>query len=378
MFNFRALDTIGEQITDLFFNEEEIEVDEDELAELELLDEIPLLWRGSIGDGELSAFTPVFYNDSIYAADESGDITRFDATTGERIWRIDTEHKLSGGVGVANGMVLVGTFKGKVLVYDEAGNSQWQAQVSSEVLNAPQLEDNTVVVRTGDGRIFGLDALDGSRKWVYQGATPSLTVRSAAGALISRGAVFAGFAGGKLTAISLLNGNIGWESAVSQPSGVTELERMTDVTSLPVADDHLVCAVAYQGRVACFDLTDGSQIWAREVSSSAGLAADNDYIFVSKDGGTVIAYDKISGAGVWKQERLGSRKISAPLVWNHNIVVGDFQGYVTLLRGYDGAVISRSATDGSAIITPPKLLPNGFMVQTLEGGIYVFTTDHNQ
>ena len=44
-----------------------------------------------------------------------------------------------------------------------------------------------VVVRAGDGRIFGLEATNGKRKWVYQGATPSLTVRSFAGVLISGG-----------------------------------------------------------------------------------------------------------------------------------------------------------------------------------------------
>ena len=248
MFDFGAVDAFNE----LLFSEDEIVVDEDELAELELLSEIPLLWRKSVGDSKFASFTPAFYDGSVYAIDESGDVVRFEASSGEKIWRIETGHKLSGGVNAAHGMILMGTFKGNVLAYNVAGNGQWQAQVSSEILSAPQIEEDMVIVRTGDGKIFGLDALDGSQKWVYQGATPSLTVRSTAGTLVSRGAVFAGFAGGKMAAMSLFNGNIGWESSVSQPRGVTELERMTDVTSSPIADNHLVCAVAYLGRVACF------------------------------------------------------------------------------------------------------------------------------
>ena len=43
-------------------------------------------------------------------------------------------------------------------------------------LSPPQANSGMVVVRTGDGRIFGLDADNGKRKWIYQGATPSLTV----------------------------------------------------------------------------------------------------------------------------------------------------------------------------------------------------------
>jgi len=62
-----------------------------------------------------------------------------------------------------------------------------------------------VVIRTGDGKVFGLDARDGKRKWVYQRATPALTVRSNVGVLVTHGAVFAGFAGGKLVALNLTN-----------------------------------------------------------------------------------------------------------------------------------------------------------------------------
>lgn len=374
MFSLKGLDSFAGDMVDLFRSSEEpIEIDPDELAELEAADKIKLLWQSSIGDSEVAAFSPVFEDGAIYAADEAGSLFRFDAKTGEQTWHIDTKHKLSGGVGAGSGIILVGTFKGEVLAFDSRGNSQWKAQVTSEVLSAPQVADNVAVVRTGDGRIFGLDALDGSRKWVYQGATPALSVRSYAGALISRGAVFAGFAGGKLTAMSLLNGNIGWEVAVSQPRGVTELERMTDVTSLPAADDQFVCAVAYQGRVACFDMVDGGQIWAREGSSNAGLDMDNDYVYVSKDHNAVMAYDKRSGAGVWRQSRLASRKLSAPLVRGHHVVVANYQGYVMLLRNYDGAVVARSATDGSAIRSHPKPIPGGFVVQTENGGLYAFT-----
>lgn len=375
MFNLRAVDAFVADIAELIIGEKEEEIDEEELAELNKYDNLPLLWKTSVGESLTAIFSPVSDSESVYTADEEGKLFRFNARTGEQIWRIDTKERLSGGVGIGDGLVLIGTFEGGVLAYDKAGNSQWKAQVSSEVLSAPLIESNVVVVRTGDGRIFGLSALDGSRKWVYQGATPSLTVRSNVGVLVTHGAVFAGFAGGKLVAMSLFNGNIGWEVAVSQPRGVTELERMTDITSLPVVDDQFICAVAYQGRVACFDMVDGGQIWVRDASSNAGLSMDNDYLYVSKDNSTVMAYDKRSGAGVWRRGRLGSKKLSAPLVIGHNIVIANEQGYVIMLRSYDGAIIARSGTDDSAIHVNPASIPGGFVVQTEKGGLYAFATE---
>jgi outer membrane protein assembly factor BamB len=373
-FDMRIIESMSTQISDLFIKEEVIVYEKEELDALKAADPVPLKWKDKVSENQIASFYVVYDNGALYAADEAGKLTKYDVATGKQLWQIKTKNKFSAGVGIGEGLILVGTFKGEVLAYNESGHMLWQTPVTSEILSPPQVQDNIVVVRTVDGRIFGLDAIDGKRKWIYQGATPSLTVRSTAGITISHGAVFAGFPGGKMVAMSLYNGNVGWEVAISQPRGVTELERMTDITSSPVVNNRFVCAVAYQGRVACFAINDGSLIWARESSSSAGLTMDNDYVYVTEDKGIVAAYDIISGAGMWKQSKLGSKKLTRPIIKGQYIVVGDDQGYVTLLRNYDGVMVARSATDGSLIQTAPGPLPDGFAVQTAEGGIYTFNT----
>lgn len=76
---------------------------------------------------------------------------------------------------------------------------------------------------------------------------------------------------------------------------------------------------------------------------------------------------------MWKQAKLGSRKLSAPLLVRGGLLaVGDADGNVTLLRRHDGSVIARAATDGSAILSSPGYLPDGFVVQTSKGGVYAF------
>ena len=372
-FDMRIIESMSTQISDLFAKDEIVVYEKEELDALKAANTIPLKWKGKVSENHIASFHTVYDNGSLYVADEEGNLTKFDENTGQKLWQIKTKDKFSSGVGIGEGLILIGTFKGEVLAYNESGHMVWKAIVTSEILSPPQIQNNIVVVRTLDGRIFGLDAIDGKRKWIYQGATPSLTVRSTSGITLAHGAVFAGFPGGKLVAMNLFNGNLGWEVAVSQPRGVTELERMTDVTSSPVVNNQFVCAVAYQGRVACFTINDGSQIWARESSSSAGLAMDNDYVYVTEEKGVVAAYDLLSGASMWKQSRLGSKRISRPVIRGQYIIVGDDQGYVNLLRNYDGALIARSATDGTRIQTPPCLLPDGFAVQTFEGGVYAFS-----
>jgi outer membrane protein assembly factor BamB len=345
----------------------------EQLAQLAAIPRAQPLWQNGLEESSAMGFSPVLENGAVYAAGMNGRLVRVDPATGKQLGIVNTHRQLSGGVGSGDGLLLVGTLKGEVLAYgDKDGKALWTAQVSTEILSPPHADNGMVVVRTGDGRIFSLDAESGKRKWVYQGATPSLTVRSFAGVLISRDMVFAGFAGGKLVAINIANGNIVWEAVVSRPRGATELERITDITSLPVADEHQICAVAYQGRVACFDISNGNQIWTRDASSNAGLAMDNNYVYVSEDKGAVVAYDKRDGASIWKQELLNGIRLSPPLIQGTHVVVGDSQGHVNLLRNDTGSIVARSATDGSAIIARPASLSHGFLVQTMKGGLYAF------
>lgn len=368
-------DITGAHFTDLFSgDEDEVEIDEAELTELQTLAPIEPLWQAKLAESRTAVFLPVYDNGALYAADEKGRLIKLDPETGREIWRVDTQSQLSGGVGTGGGMILLGTYKGEVLAFDEAGNALWQSRVPSEVLSPPQTDSGIVVVRTGDSRLYGLNAADGKQIWSYQGVIPPLTVRNFVGVSITRGAVFAGFPGGKLIALDLFTGNVGWEATVSQPHGVTELERMTDISSLPVVDENQVCAVAYRGRAACFEISNGNQIWARDASSSAGMVMDNSHVYISEEHGTVAAYDKSSGAAVWKRGKLGSRKLSALMIARGaRLIVGDDQGYVTLISRQDGSLLGRAPTDGSMISSRPEYLSDGFVVQTHKGGLFAFS-----
>jgi outer membrane protein assembly factor BamB len=231
-----------------------------------------------------------------------------------------------------------------------------------------------VVVRTADSRIFALDRRDGRRRWVFQRAAPALAVRSPAGAVARGGFVFAGFSGGKLVAVALANGGLRWEGTVALPKGTTELERVSDVVGLPWVGEREACAVAYQGRVACFDLGNGNQIWARDISSSAGLGVDARYVFVSEERGAVTAFERTTGRSFWRQDKLANRHLSAPLAVGPEVAFGDLEGQVHLVSRDSGAFVGRMATDGTPIRSAPVPVGSGFLVQTTGGALYAIAT----
>jgi outer membrane protein assembly factor BamB len=336
-------------------------------------DTIKTLWQSSVSGADDQVFVPAVAGNSIYAAGNNGEISALDASNGRQRWRIDAGQKLSGGVGVGDDMVVVGTAKGTLLAYDSKGKSLWKSELAGEIISPATIDSSIVVARSADGRLFGLNAADGKRKWVYQRVTPPLTLRTPSGQVVSRGGLFAGFPGGKLVALDLASGGIGWEASVAQPRGTTELDRVADVSSTPIVDGDRICAVAYQGKLACFDLQNGNPAWSQDVSSSTGLVADNKNIYLSDDKGNVQAFDKATGASVWKNSKLLGRRLSAPAVAGNKILVGDVEGYVHALSVTDGALLARVATDGSAITAAPQTNADNVIMQTRRGGVYAFT-----
>lgn len=330
--------------------------------------EIRPLWQMKAGKADGHVFTPAVVDGTVYTASGDGTLTRFE--DGKQVWRIAVGKPLSAGVGANNRLVVVGTAKGDVLAFSAAdGKPLWSAQVNSEILAAPAVGDGIVVVRSGDNRLFGFDSSDGTRKWIYTRNNPPLSLRNAAPPVISDRYVFAGFPGGKLVAVALQNGALAWEGTVALPKGTTELDRVADITSTPVFDGPLVCAVAYQGRVACFDLSNGSLAWAREISSAAGLAMDSRNVYVTDDKGAVHAYERTRGTSVWKQDKLFLRQLTAPAVQRGLVAVGDVQGQVHFLNREDGSFAARYSTDGSPILAAPQVYANGWLVQTSGGSV---------
>jgi outer membrane protein assembly factor BamB len=339
-----------------------------ELRPLEKAPEVRVLWTARVGSAERFAFSPAAAEDSVFAAARDGAVVRLDAAKGTERWRVSLERKLSGGVGAAGGTVVVATEEGEVFALQAAdGKQRWRARVSSEVLAPPAIGSGLVLVRSMDNRIFAFGEDDGKRRWVYQRAPASLVVRNPSGITIVGDTAYAGFSGGRLAAIALSNGGVRWESTVAIPKGATELERVTDVVGEPVVQGREVCAAAYQGRVACFELANGRQIWARELSSLTGVELDARYAFVSDDRGGVHALDRSNGRSVWKQDKLGHRQLSHPASTGNVVVVGDLEGYVHFLSRESGAFVARYESRGGAVRAAPVRLPSSVLIQTQNG-----------
>lgn len=319
--------------------------------------EIDTLWsrQAASGEGERRLELGLAVaGGQVFAAGHEGDIAAYDPLTGERLWEVDTGIPISGGPGAGAGLVVAGSSAGDVIALSGANGAEaWRAKVSSEVLSAPAVGERIVVVRTVDGKLFGLDTGSGKRSWVYDRTVPALTLRGTSAPVIAGDLVVAGFDSGHLAAVSLADGRLVWESQVIPPTGRTELERLADIDADPVVVDGVVYVVAYQGRIAAFDLTTGRGLWRREMSSHTGIGAGQRLLYVTDERSRIWALDRSSGSSLWRQDGLDLRRATRPVELGQHVVVADFDGYVHWLSVDDGRFVARARTGASAVLAPP-------------------------
>lgn len=332
-------------------------------------------WTAAIGKAGGYVFSPAAAGGSVFAAAADGTVARFDAATGRVIWRISAGSNLSAGVGSDGNTVAVAGEKGTVFAFDGDGKLRWKVQTSSEVLSAPAVTGDLVIVRSVDNRLAAFDVATGSRRWFLQRTTPALTLRSAPGIVTSSTGAFAAMPGGRLLAVTLNNGAPLWEVAVGDPRGTTELERVSDTSGNPLLLGREICAVAYQGRVGCYDVAGGTARWARDWSSNVGIGADERAIYSSNMLGAVGAFSRESGTSIWRNDKLGYRGLSAPIVIGRSIAVGDAQGYIHFLSRDDGGFAGRIATDGSPIQGAPVVIANQVIFQTQAGELVALAAE---
>lgn len=334
------------------------------------------LWSASVGSKSelpMPGLRPAHGSGFIYAAGAGGRVVKLDLDTGRSVWSVDLDLPLTGGPGLGEDRLAVGTQDGTLVVMSQSdGRELWRAEVSSEILAPPAIDAGIVVVRSQDGRVFGFRAEDGFRQWVYDQSIPLLTLRGNSPPLIRGGFAYLGFDSGKVAALRLSDGAVRWEQTVAVPEGRTELERIVDIDGpmAMVATD--LYAVSFQGLLAALTADAGRLLWVKDMSSFRGLSVARTRLFVSDADDSIWALDRLSGGTLWRQDRLLRRQLSAPAAHGDQVAVGDLEGYVHWVSSEDGDFVARRRAGGAAIVAQPLALGPYLIVQNLNGRITAF------
>lgn len=357
-----------------------------ELVKFEPSVKVDKLWSTGVGKGEGHIGVrqrPAVADGKVYAAAITGGVHALDLQTGKRVWeykpkkeeRNDRKFKqrLSGGPGVGEGLVVIGTLSGDVIALNQAdGTEKWRAKVPNEVIAAPAIAQSLVLVRSNDGRVSAFDAATGERRWFHAEEGPTLSVRGNAPIVTGPGVVFVGNDVGTLSALALQDGRPLWEQAIGVPEGRTELERMSDVDGAPVLDGTTLYETSFKNETLALEGPSGRPLWTRDHGGAGGPGVSSSVVVVADNAGSVWGLDKSSGAAMWSQAALARRSLTGVAIQGDYAVVGDYKGYLHWLKLSDGALAARARAGRDTLLAQPLVVDGILLVQNTDGDITAF------
>jgi len=344
-----------------------------ELGPNPALIQVRLAWTARIGPVEFPLEARV-QGGTVTLAASDGTVAALDGATGSDLWRGTAGAAIGAGTG-SDGRLAAVVTRSNDLVVLEQGREIWRESLGALAYTAPLVAGARVFVATADRTIIAFDGRSGRRLWNYTRPGEQSLVLRQSGVLLAVGDTLVAGIGGRLVGLNPLTGSVRWDVAVANPRGTNDVERLVDLVGGVSREGDVVCARAFQAAVGCVNAARGSLLWSKPASGAQGVHGDAQSVFGTEGDGRVLAWRRSDGERIWSVERLRFRGLSAPLSIGRSVAVGDAQGYVHFLSRQDGALMGRTATDGSAIVAAPVLVGDTLVVVTRNGGVFGFRPD---
>lgn len=322
-------------------------------------------WSESVGNGagdEALHLVPAVQAPAIYAASRDGVIKAFGRATGALRWKLALTQGITGGVGVDDDLVVVGTDQADLLAINtRTSKPVWRTALGAALLSTPRLTPKDVVVQTLDGRVQVFDRLSGQRRWQFDTPVPPLSLRGNASPTVSGDRIYAVSGQGDLYQLDLATGLPIWQTRVTSSRGRGEIERLMDIDGDLVIDDSgTLYTAGFQSQLSATDTRQVRRRWQVNVSTTQSVAVDNVQVYAVDVDGSVAGINKITGALVWTSEAFKGRKLLSPVLWRGLVVIGDSDGYLHILSPRDGSVRGRERVSKdplmSVVVDAPQLL----------------------
>lgn len=324
------------------------------------------VWSAEIGEVNFPLVVQAV-GSSVAVAAGDGSVSMVDARTGEVMWRASVGVPLTAGVGHDGRVVAVMTVENE-LVALENGRELWRQRMTAPSYTAPLVAGARVFVLGADRTVSAYDAQTGRRLWSQTRTGEALVLRQP-GVLMPVGDTLVAGLSGRLVGMNPLNGSSRWEVPIATPRGTNDVERLVDLVAGVARQGSVVCARAFQSSVGCVDAARGALLWSKPAAGASGLSGDASLLVGAEFDGTLVAWRRNDGERAWTTNQLRYRQLTAPALLGPTVVLGDDGGRLHFLARADGALQTRTDTDGSPIVATPVLAGNTLVVITRAGRV---------
>jgi outer membrane protein assembly factor BamB len=303
---------------------------------------------GIFGSESTADWWPMFHHDLTHTGCSTSAAPHTNAT----LWSYATNGVVFSSPAVVGGVVYVGSNDGRVYALNALNGTQlWHYTTSNIVHSSPAVAGGVVYVGSNDGRVYALNASTGTQVWNY---TTSGTVESSPA--VAGGVVYVGSLDGKVYALNASNGIQVWNYTTAP-----------GLDSSPAAADGFV----YVGsdNVYCLNSSTGAKVW--NYAASVGFSSPTvtgDLVYIGSADYNVYALYTSNGTKKWNY-KTGSSVTSSPAVAGGVVYVGSTDNGVYALNASTGTQVWNYTTS-NIVHSSPAVAGGVVYVGSFDGLVY--------
>jgi outer membrane protein assembly factor BamB len=225
-------------------------------------------WRKTIGPSESS---PVVANGLVYVGDWRGKVYAFQARTGRLRWSYQTGDDVKGGAAVAGRRLYIGSYDGRVYALDARnGRLLWRSSAQNRFggrgnfYATPVAAYGRVYVGNTDGKVYSYGATTGKIRWSHH--TGSYVYSSAA---VWQQRVYVGSHDKNLYCFDAATGRVRWRFRANGK-----------ISGAPTIINGLVYFSTVKGRTYALDARTAHRKWTWPDGQYTAVVADRRRLFV--------------------------------------------------------------------------------------------------
>jgi outer membrane protein assembly factor BamB len=251
---------------------------------------------------------------------QSGEIVALNRETGVREWSVSIAS--SWAPIVSDGVVYAAGADQVQAVHASGGGPIWRTTLNVDVVTAPALQGNLLLLLLKPDQLVALRRSDGSEAWRYTIETPSgspMMVADATGVYVASGS--------RLSRYDGRDGHLEWEREL--PGALSRPAPAGNRVFVGSTDNNLYSLDASSGRLAYRSRAGGDVV---------GAAANDQFVYVASLDNLLRGLRRASGNQVWKRN-LTTRTIAPPSTF----------GGIVLVTGNDPTLSTFDAATGTPI-----------------------------
>lgn len=319
----------------------------------------------------------------VFVASRDGAVHAIDAGTGKRRWRTPEraarpypwghesgDRYLSSPV-IAGAFVIIGSGDGNVYALDAAtGAARWTAATEGRIRATPAVANGKVFVGSYDGRLYAFDLSSGKRLWRYD--TEGVKLNSGdfgydrrslqSSPAVANGIVYVGARDGFLYAVDANTGALRWSYDNKIPWVIASPAVADGIVYAGNSDAHIMQALDAATGVERWRTPTNTIVW-----SSAALTSK--YLYYGDGAGRLHVGDRTTGKDL-AIFRTGAAIHSSPVVDGDLVVFGSDDGSIYALRLSDDAPIKRAVFFDSTYLSISQIPNSGDISRYLANRSY--------